>query len=432
MPPRYEPLHLARQVAAGEVRSGVGTVAREWLAAARVIPPGDPYSVSMRDSLAAFHSLTRDGSPELGAKAGSEVVAICEEVTREVAGAEKPSRKPARKRQPAKCDALVLGGTGFIGAALVEQMLAAGMSVRVMARNVGALPSLFDHKSVQVAQGNVTDADATDRAIKGADVVVHLAHGGSFEWEDVESTVIEPAERIADACLEHGVGRLLYAGSISSLYIGDPGAVITGATPNDPRIREQGAYGFGKARSEEVLLERVREHALDLCILRPAIVVGAGGRPLHPGVGEWRADLHCIGWNRGTNPLPFVLASDVAAAFLLALESDVAIGKTYNLVGGVRPSAREYVAELRDTLGRPFTFRPRNPARRQALHASKWVVKRLLGRHDEFPSSRGTKSLGFVSPFDCSDVESDLGWTSVADRDEFLDRGIRVHAQAVS
>ena len=69
-------------------------------------------------------------------------------------------------------------------------------------------------------------------------------------------------------------------------------------------------------------------------------------RPIDTGVGLFANERHCMGWNEGRNPLPFVLAEDVASAVLAAIGKDGIDGHCYNLAGDVRLSAREYVAAL--------------------------------------------------------------------------------------
>jgi nucleoside-diphosphate-sugar epimerase/predicted dehydrogenase len=428
----HEPVHLAVTLVGQELGGGVQNLGREIRAAFRPVPRTDPFFTSMKDSIAAFHDGPMPSLPCVGGDFGAHVVGMCEAATHGVAKAAGGSGPKRRSPTPRECDVVVLGGTGFIGSALVERMAADGMTVRVMARNATGLPDLFHRPEIELLEADIADPAAPEKAVQGARAVVHLAHGGSFEWEDVEATMVKPAERLAQACLHRGVNRLVYAGSIASLYLGNPGATITGSTPNDPRVAERGPYGWGKARSEELLSGFARE-GLPLCIVRPAVVLGVGGTPFHSAFGIWRGEVHCVGWNGGRNPLPLVLASDVARAIMLALESDNAVGRTYNLAGDVRLSARECVSELRSALDRPLTFHPAHPAQHQALAVSKWLAKTVIRRRNHpFPSYRMIKSATCISPFDCSDVKHDLGWAPVADRDEFTERALRVFANGSS
>ncbi|HSG39202.1 MAG TPA: NAD(P)-dependent oxidoreductase, partial [Thermoanaerobaculia bacterium] len=185
----------------------------------------------------------------------------------------------------------------------------------------------------------------------------------------------------------------------------------------------------GKGASELLLLGLHRERGLPVSILRPGIVVGKGGQPFHGAVGQFINQQHCLGWGPGKAPLPFVLVEDVAEAICLALRSEAAVGRIYNVVGEVRPTAREYIAELGAVLGRPLRFHPRQPFGVQAFEISKWLIKRLAGRWSaQLPSYHHLRSLGMRARFDCEDIQRELGWRPVTDRAEFMRRAIGIFA----
>ena len=65
-------------------------------------------------------------------------------------------------------------------------------------------------------------------------------------------------------------------------------------------------------------------------------------------------------WNKGDNPLPFVLVEDVVQAIHLAISTDDVVGKCYNVIGDVRLSAKEYITELSLAFCRPLRFYSRS------------------------------------------------------------------------
>ena len=85
-----------------------------------------------------------------------------------------------------------------------------------------------------------------------------------------------------------------------------------------PQAAHRADYARAKAACDAALLAMHRDTGLDLVILRPGVVVGEGSSPFHSGLGLFNNEQHCIGWNAGRNPLPFVLAEDVADAILRA------------------------------------------------------------------------------------------------------------------
>ena len=286
---------------------------------------------------------------------------------------------------------------------------------------------------MRLVAGDIRDPDAVARAITGAPVVVNLAHGGGGgTFEQIRAAMVGGAETVARACLaatrDGRVPRLVHVGSIAALYLGAQPAPVTGATPPDPEAERRGDYARAKALSDRMLLDLHTREGLPVVILRPGVVVGEGGPPFHSGVGLFNNDQHCIGWNAGRNPLPFVLASDVAGAILAAAGAEGIEGRCYNLAGDVRPSAREYLAALARVLGRPLQFHPQTPERLWLVDVGKWAVKRAGGRRTPMPSLRDLRSRGMEATLDCSDAKRDLGWAPVADPAAFEAAAIAVHA----
>jgi nucleoside-diphosphate-sugar epimerase len=269
------------------------------------------------------------------------------------------------------------------------------------------------------------------RAIGTAPVVVNLAHGGGgANFEEVRRAMVGGAEIVARVCLAKRVRRLVHIGSIASLYLGPDAGVVTGETPSDPRAEERADYTRAKAIADDMLLAMHASEKLPVVILRPGLVVGEGTAPLHAGLGFTNNDQHVIGWNAGRNPLPFVLVGDVAEAILLACRADRAIeGRCYNLVGDVRPSARDYVAALARAMGRPLRFHAQSANGLWLADLGKWVIKRLGGRAAPLPSRRDLVSRGLAAPFDCSDAKRDLGWRPVADAESFARQAVEVYAR---
>jgi predicted dehydrogenase/nucleoside-diphosphate-sugar epimerase len=425
----YQAFDSGLRSGAGAVRQSAANAAGYVLSQLKLRPKNDPFIVSINNAVAAFYRGLDEGTPFPDGQAGTDVVAVCERISSAVALDAEPAALARRSSTPAPCDALVIGGTGFIGTHVLQKLLAANLRVRVLARNTRVLPEIFHDSRVEVVAGDIADAAAIDRAVAGAPVVIHLAHGGGGEtWEDVRRSMVEGTRVVAEACLKHGARRLVYAGTIASLYLGNGSEVITGETGNDAESGRRALYSRGKAACEELLNELRRERGLPVVILRPGLVVGEGGQPFHSGLGFFNVDAHCLGWNRGTNPLPFVLVEDVAEAILLATRAEGVEGKSYNVVGDVRPTAREYVAELSRALGRPLHFHAQSVVKLQLIEIAKWIVKRATGRRDApFPSFRDLKSRGLAAQFDCSDIKRDLKWQPVSDRAEFIRRGVEVY-----
>lgn len=416
-------LRVAGAMAAGSV----GRLAGYALSMAKLRPRSDAFFVSMRASIADFHAALDAGrAPALDGAFGAALVRACEEI-RDLA-LPAPQPVPA-KINPPTWDVAVLGGTGFIGTHVARQLLDAGHGVSVMARSLVNLPAVFADPRVALHRGDIRDQAAVSRAIGTARVVINLAHGGGgADFEAVRRAMVGGAETVARACQEAGVARLVHVGSIASLYLGPDAGTITAATPPDPREAERGDYARAKVLADRMLLKMHAKEGLPVVILRPGVVVGEGGPPLHSGLGLFNNDQHCIGWNDGRNPLPFVLVEDVASACVRACAAEGIEGRSYNIVGEVRPSARAYLADMGQALGRPLRFHPQSPTRLWLVDVAKWLVKRATGRAVPMPAKRDFLSRGMAASFDVADARRDLGWAPVADPATFHARAIGVQA----
>jgi nucleoside-diphosphate-sugar epimerase len=405
--------------AAEMVTGGIANAGRYGASLLGLSKRNDAFFRSMQGSIAAFHAAP--ARFEANAAFGTRMVGLCEEIVARLPAEE---NRPIPPQAPATLsghpDVAVLGGTGFIGRATVTRLQQEGFSVAVMARGIEGLPPLFSGPRTRLLRGDIADAGAVAQAVAGAGAVVNLAHGGGGgDYTAIRAAMVGGAEVVARACLAAGTSRMVHVGSIASLYLGPGAGPIPGATPPDPEAARRGDYARAKAECDLMLLGLHAQERLPVVILRPGLVVGRGTSPIHSGLGFFNAEQHVIGWNRGRNPLPFVLADDVAAAILGALRTEQAVGRCYNLVGDVQPTAREYLAWLAEATSRPLRFHPKFPATLLAEEGAKWLLKRAGGRRSPPPSRRDLLSRGLCAAFDCSDAKRDLGWMPLADPARF-------------
>jgi len=101
----------------------------------------------------------------------------------------------------------VFGATGAIGSLTVDELLANGHTVTAYARNPNKIPPEWGDR-VRVIIGELSDADAIDSAVAGADVVVS-ALGPSLDRKATEMPLIEGTRHILDTMKRHGVTRYI-------------------------------------------------------------------------------------------------------------------------------------------------------------------------------------------------------------------------------
>ena len=319
---------------------------------------------------------------------------------------------------------LVIGGTGFIGSVLVEQLVAQGCDVRVMSRR-GGHP---EGGRVTYVKGEVADIESLRRATEGVQVVYDLSMGGGTTWEDYLRDFVQGAQNVAEVCLERGVRRLVYTSTIAALQLSWDGRTDESDGP-DPKPHLRSWYSRGKIYAERALLGLHKTRNLPVVIFRPGIVVGKGNRLSHPGIGTWVSPTCCEVVGTGRTPLPLVLVEDVAAALVLAKDAPAAaLGRTFNLVGDVRLTAADYCEIAGERSLRNFRLQPKSMWGIQAFRLTVWLGKALMRRKDNvWLSYHELKTAPQKTQIDCAAAKTILGWRPVDDRAEFIRRAIDLH-----
>ncbi|NNK89769.1 MAG: SDR family oxidoreductase [Saprospiraceae bacterium] len=169
---------------------------------------------------------------------------------------------------------LITGSSGHIGNVLVRKLVEQGEEVILMTKS-GEKPLWLNHLDVAVRKANLNDPEAVDEAIKGSSVVFHLAgiiSISSFDSTELHEINVEGTQYVVDACIRHGVKRLIYTSSVHALPERDYGEVISErAEFNASKLF--GAYARTKAEATRRVLEGVKK-GLDAVICFPSGVMG--------------------------------------------------------------------------------------------------------------------------------------------------------------
>ncbi|MCU0867061.1 MAG: Gfo/Idh/MocA family oxidoreductase [Planctomycetes bacterium] len=420
-------LDHGRNLAAGALHSAgraVGSVAGYCLSLFKLSFPDDPFLRGMLGSLQAFHGAVRGGElpAALSARGAQAVLSMCEQTARAAGVSQSPPPAPPALPAPGPTrpgEVVVLGGTGFLGRRCIKLLRQQGKPVTMVVRKPQLLPAELRDGSVRVFQGDAADAAVLAAAFAGAERVLHLATAAGDDAAAVERTMATAVRIAGEAAQQAGVRQFVYTSSTAALWLGDAGR-IDGAVAADPQPLARSAYARGKIAAEKELLA-LRERGLPLVLVRPAIVVGPDGIAEHSGIGLWVKDNHCVGWGMGRVPLPLVLADDCAKALVAALFAPAALGKSYNLAGDVRLTARDYVAAMRERTGRDYQFHATPLWWMWLQEYGKYLVKVCARRPREWPAYRDFASRSFRTELDCSDAKRDLGWQPETDVTRFLD-----------
>jgi predicted dehydrogenase/nucleoside-diphosphate-sugar epimerase len=325
-----------------------------------------------------------------------------------------------------EADILIIGASGFIGKRLLTKLTESGKNVRAMVRNPSSLVGIEPKQNCEVIVGDFRDEQITEKALSGIKTVIHLAvaHGNSLDaYVKLDS---DPTVKFAEMCQQKGVTRFIYAGTIDSLNLAKPGAIkeVDGV---DKKLKRRNNYAHSKALTEQRLTNMHKQSGFPLVIVRPAIVLGAGGPPAHVGVANWFGIGRCAYWGDGAHPLPIVLVDDIVDALSKAIETEGIEGNTYNLSSPSMVSAQEYVKEVESVLGTKITKYSSSAFSGYIGDLFKWAIKSIVGHADKkrIPSVHDWTCRQQHASFDTSAAQTDLGWSPTQDRSEIIEKGIR-------
>ncbi|OPX19994.1 MAG: NAD-dependent dehydratase [Desulfobacca sp. 4484_104] len=168
---------------------------------------------------------------------------------------------------------LVTGGSGFVGRALVQELLKDGRQVRVLARQPDhpALQGL----AVEVVQGDLRQPESLKTALQGCSHLFHVAADYRL-WvphpPEMYATNVEGTRHILQAAVDCGLERVVYTSTVGTL--GNPGDGTAGTEATPVTLADMvGHYKKSKFLAEQVALEFARQ-GQPLVIVNPSTPVG--------------------------------------------------------------------------------------------------------------------------------------------------------------
>ncbi len=274
--------------------------------------------------------------------------------------------------------ALVTGASGFVGSAVLRHLVDAGEAVRVLMRDASNRDNIAGI-DCEVATGDLTDAQSLSRAVKGCDVVFHVAADYRL-WVADPSVMyranVDGTRNLLLAAADAGAGRIVYTSSVAAIGYnsdGSPGTEKTIATVADMI----GHYKRSKFLAEAEAVRLAAEESVPVVMVNPAAPFGP--RDIKP----TPTGRIVVEFGRGRVPayvdtgLNVVHVDDVAAGHLLAWRKGD-IGERY-ILGGDNMSLREILEITAAHLGRPA---PRIRLPRLPLFPIAWgaeLASRLFG-----------------------------------------------------
>lgn len=250
---------------------------------------------------------------------------------------------------------LVTGANGFLGAALVERLLARGeRDVRCFVRAerareaIEAIARAHPEAHVEPFVGTLATIRGAAAALDGVDVVYHLAAAMGGAPADMFLATVVASKNLLEAIAQSGRKPKVVLVSSFGVYgpaALPPGAVVDEGTPLEAHPERRDVYSHAKLRQEVLFREYQERIGFPLVVLRPGVIYGPGGSRMSTRVGLDLAGLFLhLG---GDNLLPLTYVDNCADAVAVAGQSDAAVGETYNVVDDDLVTARQYLARYR-------------------------------------------------------------------------------------
>jgi predicted dehydrogenase/nucleoside-diphosphate-sugar epimerase len=427
----FDNLGTSRAQGSALLAQGRSNFLRSFKGALKKDSTANGFHDSVQRAVACFYRTDQPLDKRVDGQFGVDVIRLCENIARAAGGDPSPSKQVAMFTSTADVeptrapDVLVIGGTGFIGKRLVQQLVAQGHGVRVLTRSRHSADIELGRYGVDIVQGHHGDAKLLDQILPETKVVIHLAKATGSKWQDYVDNDITPTRVLAEAALRHKVKRFIYTGTIDSYYSAGQGDVITGDTPLDAQMSKRNLYARSKAACEDMLSKLHKEQGLPLVTFRPGIVIGAGSPPAHWGVGMFHSDARVDLWGSDDHALPFVLVDDVADALVRGVTHAGIEGQTFLLTDAPVLTGNQYVQELEQLAGVKITVH-RIPAWK---HFAEDVVKEAIKnaiRHPnrKIPSFRDWDCRSHRARYDSSKTMQVLGWKPAGTRDGIVRDGI--------
>jgi 2-alkyl-3-oxoalkanoate reductase len=321
---------------------------------------------------------------------------------------------------------LVTGSTGFLGAAVVERLLAHGVGrIRCFARpssdtaRLSTLVSAHNADRVEVMIGNLQSVADIERALIEVDTVYHLASAMRGAPAGIFLDTVVASKRLLDAIVSYPVKRFVLVSSLCVYGLADAPVdrLVDESTGLELHPERRDPYSYAKLRQEQLVQEHAARAGFELVILRPGTLYGRGGPAFSTRVG-----LAAAGWLLhfgGNNILPLCHVSNCAEAVVLAGTSRLFTPGAYNVVDDDLPTAAEYIRRYKREVGHIRSIRCPFFA---TMLLSKWAERWHVSSRGQIPrilTPYRTASVWRGHRFDTGRLRR-AGWTQVVSTREGL------------
>lgn len=246
---------------------------------------------------------------------------------------------------------LVTGAGGFLGKAIVERLLAHGLTdIRCMLRDTSkaaalqAIGARYPGAQIEFVSVNLRNAADISRALAGCNLVIHAAAALKGSPAEMFMDSVVASRNLLEAVANEL--RPIRVVLVSSFGVfGVPslprGAMVDERTPMEQHPEQRDVYSHTKLRQEQLFWEYRAKYGFELVVLRPGVIYG-------PGAGHFsnRVGLSLFGrflHLGGNNLLPLTYVDNCAEA-IVAAALNGSDGEIYNVVDDDLVTSKQYLA----------------------------------------------------------------------------------------
>jgi nucleoside-diphosphate-sugar epimerase len=242
---------------------------------------------------------------------------------------------------------LVTGATGFTGGHLARGLLARGHAVRVLVRQREQARDL-EADGLDVALGDLRDRSALESALKGIDVVYHIA--AIYRQAGVTTATYRAVNATAVGEIVEAAGRAGARRVVHCSTVGVHGDIEHPPANEDAPLAPGDIYQDTKLEGERIAREAGQRTGIEVTIVRPSGIYGPGDRRLFKlfgGVARRRFPM--LGSGEIYYHLTYI--DDLVEGFRLCGEVPAAANRTYILAGGEVTTLNELVKLIAQVAG---------------------------------------------------------------------------------
>ncbi|HPV44379.1 MAG TPA: SDR family oxidoreductase [Methylotenera sp.] len=307
---------------------------------------------------------------------------------------------------------LVTGASGFVGKSLCAKLQSPGHAVFAAVRSKN--PRVEDFEKIVV--GSIDSKTDWSAALCNMDVVVHLAARVHVMAERSENPLaefrkvnVEGTRHLAECVARAGVKRFVYVSSVkvNGEQTASPYTELDKPNPQDP-------YGVSKWEAEQALLQVAARTGLEVVIVRPPLVYGAGVKGNFAQMIKALAKRIPLPLAAVRNLRSLIYVENLVDALILCSIHPKAAGQTYLVSDGEDVSTSSLLRRLGEAMGRPARLFSCPPALLK-------LVGKLTGKSDQVDRLLGSLQV------DSSKIRRELGWQPPFT----LDEGLKATAKAI-